>query len=96
MAEDKPKKKQSFDYKLLSHADKLQMVLEQLLGLEETFFLHNINMLDKDHSEYNAWLATRKEIEAEIMRMRTIFEKLGGNWELIQNEQEVDEYGEPV
>ena len=30
------------------------------------------------------------------MRMRTIFEKLGGNWELIQNEQEVDEYGEPV
>ena len=41
MAEEKPKKK-SFDYKLLSHADKLQMVLEQLLGLEETMFMHNI------------------------------------------------------
>ena len=52
-------------------------------------------MLDENHSEYPAWKATKDEIEAEIMRLRYLYEKLGGGWENFQ-EMEYDEYGEPI
>jgi hypothetical protein len=88
----KPKKK-NFEYKLLSHSDKIQMLLEMLYELEQTLFNHNINKLDEKHSEYPEWEATNKEIQKEIMRMRFLYEKIGGSWD-IQDEDEYDERGE--
>ena len=70
----KPKKK-NFEYKLLSHSDKIQMLLEMLYELEQTLFNHNINKLDEKHSEYPEWEATNKEIQKEIMRMRFYMKK---------------------
>ena len=48
MAEEakKPKPKKTFEYKLVSHSDKLGMILEMLYELEQSFYGHNINMLD--------------------------------------------------
>jgi hypothetical protein len=91
MAEEK----KSFEYKLLNHNDKLSMILEMIYELEVTLFNHNLNMLDEKHSEYDQWLSTNKEIQAEIMRLRFIYEKMGGAWENIQ-EEEYDERGEQV
>ena len=91
----KPKKTAGFEYKLLSHGDKLGLLLEAMLDYETALFNHNINMLDENHSEYPAWKATKDEIEAEIMRLRYLYEKLGGGWENFQ-EMEYDEYGEQI
>ena len=66
-----------------------------MLDYETALFNHNINMLDENHSEYPAWKATKDEIEAEIMRLRYLYEKLGGGWENFQ-EMEYDEYGEQI
>ena len=100
--ENKPtpkKKKKEFEYKLHSHTDKLSMLLEMMYELESALFAHNINMLDKEHSAYNEWLERKNDIENEINRMRFIYEKLGGAWENLQDEdweEVVDEYGEPL
>jgi hypothetical protein len=51
-------------------------------------------MLDENHSEYSAWKETKDEIEREIMRLRFLYEKLGGSWENFQDYPEVDERGE--
>ena len=59
---EKPKKP-SFEYKLLSHGDKLGLILEALLDYETALFNHNMNMLDETHSEYDAWKATNDEIK---------------------------------
>ena len=91
---EKPKKP-SFEYKLLSHGDKLGLILEALLDYETALFNHNMNMLDETHSEYDAWKATNDEIMQEINRLRFIYEKMGGSWENFQ-EIEYDEYGEPI
>ena len=72
-----------------------QSILEMIYELEVTLFNHNLNMLDEKHSEYDQWLSTNKEIQAEIMRLRFIYEKMGGAWENIQ-EEEYDERGEQV
>ena len=93
------KKKKEFEYKLHSHTDKLSMLLEMMYELEAALFAHNINMLDKNHSQYNEWLERKNDIETEINRMRFIYEKLGGAWENLQDddwEEVVDEYGEPL
>lgn len=97
MAEEvkKPKQEKAFEYKLLSHSDKLAMLLEAIYDLEAALFNHNLNMLDEKHSEYDAWYTTNKEIQKEIYRMRYIYEKMGGAWENIQ-EDEYDERGEQV
>ena len=101
MAEEVKKiksKNAGFEYKLLNHADKLGLLLEAMLDYETVLFNHNINMLDENHSEYPAWKATKDEIEAEIMRLRFLYEKLGGSWDNFQDMgiQRYDEYGEPV
>jgi len=96
MAEEKPKKeKNNFEYKLLSHSDKLGMILEMIYDLEAALFNHNLNMLDETHSEYESWVSTNKELQKEIYRMRYIYEKMGGAWENFQ-EEEFDERGEQV
>ena len=92
---DKLKKESAFEYKLLSHSDKLGMILEMIYDLEAALFNHNLNMLDEKHSEYDSWVATNKEIQKEIYRMRFIYEKMGGAWENIQ-EDEYDERGEQI
>jgi len=97
MAEEVKKtkpKKQEFEYKLLSHGDKLGLLLEAMLDYEQALFNHNINMLDENHSEYSAWKETKDEIQREIMRLRFLYEKLGGSWENFQDYPEVDERGE--
>ena len=38
-------KKESFEYKLLSHGDKLSMILENLFNMEQALFMHNMNRL---------------------------------------------------
>ena len=95
--EPKPKQ-QPFEYKLHSHADKLAMLLEMMYELEGALFAHNVNMLDKEHSGYNEWLSRKKDIEGEINRLRFIYEKMGGAWENIDDDEwdEIDEYGEPL
>ena len=90
----KPKQnKEVFEYKLMSHGDKLSLLLEGMYELEQALFNHNINRLDEKHSEYPAWKATNDELEAEVYRLRYIYEKMGGGWD---NAQEYDEYGEPI
>ena len=94
-----PKKKKEFEYKLHSHTDKLSMLLEMMFDLEQALFAHNINMLDKEHSQYQEWYERKVDIENEIGRLRFIYEKLGGAWENLQDdmwEEMVDEYGEPL
>tara|TARA_A100001391_G_scaffold144625_1_gene102312 strand:- start:19 stop:348 length:330 start_codon:yes stop_codon:yes gene_type:complete len=94
-----PKKKKEFEYKLHSHTDKLSMLLEMMFELEQALFAHNINMLDKEHSQYQEWYERKVDIENEIGRLRFIYEKLGGAWENLQDdmwEEMVDEYGEPL
>lgn len=94
MSEETPKpKKDTFEYKLLSHGDKLSMVLEGMFNMEQALFQHNMNRLAENHSDYDEWVSTDKDIKKEIMRLRYVYEKMGGNWE---NTQEFDEYGEPV
>ena len=36
------------------------MLLEMMYELEAALFAHNINMLDKKHSQYNEWLERKK------------------------------------
>ena len=36
-------KKETFEYKLLSHGDKLSMVLEGMFNMEQALFQHNMN-----------------------------------------------------
>jgi hypothetical protein len=84
-----------FEYKLLNHADKLTMLLDALYELETALFNHNINMLDEKHSQYAEWKATDDEIKKEIGRIRFIYEKMGGAWENLQDD-EFDERGEQV
>tara|TARA_Y100000389_G_scaffold108576_1_gene105719 strand:+ start:5639 stop:5947 length:309 start_codon:yes stop_codon:yes gene_type:complete len=92
----KVKKEEKFEYKLLGHSDKLGMILEMTYELETALFNHNLNMLDEQHSDYEAWLETNKEIQKEIYRMRFIYEKMGGAWENIQEEEMFDERGESI
>lgn len=89
---EKPKQ-EAFEYKLLSHGDKLSMILENMFNMEQALFMHNMNRLAEDHSDYASWRDTEKEIKQEIMRLRYVYENMGGNWE---NTQEYDEYGEPI
>ncbi len=97
--EPKPKKQNSFEYKLHSHGDKLAYLLDQMFALEGALFAHNINMLDEKHSMYPEWKEKQTQLENEIYRLRYIYEKMGGAWENLQDiewEQDFDEYGEPI
>ena len=64
----KPKKTAGFEYKLLSHGDKLGLLLEAMLDYETALFNHNINMLDENHYEYTAWKANKDEISKVVKK----------------------------
>ena len=66
--EPKPKKQNSFEYKLHSHGDKLAYLLDQMFALEGALFAHNINMLDEKHSMYTEWKEKQTQLENEIYR----------------------------
>lgn len=73
---------ESYEFNIFNDRMKRQYLLDQILQGEIAIFGVLMKPLDESHPDYAEWKYSLEQMKKELANMKSIYEKLGGTYEI--------------